>query len=132
VIELAKQKSITSTTTLGDISITTGASIILSPILSGITTLFSIGVFIDPFGDLVFTIHFTASDILDFMVIPILVTRIAMVTEDITATYLIVVMPNLLILEGLADTLTPITPLGEDILIISVELVSQGGTVIVG
>jgi hypothetical protein len=132
VIELAKQKSITSTTTLGDTSITTGASIILSPILSGITTLFSIGVFIDPFGDLVFTIHFTASDILDFMVIPILVTHIAMVTEDITATYMIVVMPNPLILEVLADTLTPITPWGEDILKISVELIAQGVTAIVG
>jgi hypothetical protein len=132
VIELAKQKSITSTTTLGATSITTGASIILSSTLSGITILFSIGVFTDPFGGLVFTIHFTASDILDIMVIPILVTHIAMVTEDITATYMIVVMPNPLILGVLADTLTPITPWGEDILKISVELIAQGVTAIVG
>jgi hypothetical protein len=66
------------------------------------------------------------------MVIPILVTHIAMVTEDITATYMIVVMPNPLILGVLADTLTPITPWGEDILKISVELVAQGVTDIVG
>ncbi len=119
-IALIKQRFIISTTTLGDILISIGASIIPFMTPFGAIAPSLIEDSFDRIGGWVFMILFSTLDTA-IMATPILVPHTAMVIEDIMVTDMIVPMHVPLFLEVLAAMVIPTTPGGKDILKISEE-----------